>query len=685
VLKAAVVLLLILVLGPEVVVAQQPGDSVYYVDSLVPSLMRIEHKPMRAGAHLSYGLNTLDSTGPLPSSIAQYCELDRDGNGRSIQGGLHVEYPLWGDFSSFSYYGSIGFRNTSFTSIYEGQFESAEGPQIVTSEIYHRSLGISFAPLGLVFEPIRQLRFTINPELDFFFSKRYEKLQTVSPGIWKEGGQVRSVGAAATPEARFFNAALRTTLGYEVPLSRVLFAEPQIGAVIPLLGTTPYWYSARVEAGISFHYDLTPRFETIPVNDVIKVPRYVKRVEPAKPKLHATISAVGISRDGTQSPVLKMSVEEVRSRNAYPILTYVFFDENSATIPTRYVQYASRAQAEREFKGAETRENIKPLELYREVLNVLGARLSANRNAKVRLIGTLANVGSESGKLELAKSRAQAVKDYLVQVWGIAASRISIESKLDPEKPSPNTTEQGRAENRRVEILIDQDEVTDPVTVLNIERLATPDRINLRPDITADAGIMSLRGAVLTGDEELMVITQTAERSSTTKPWIVTEENISRFKDSLTLRLDVVDSVGSRYTAFGSIPISIDRNTADKPERIERFSLILFDFDESRIEAKNGKLITRVAKALPGLNAERITIIGHTDETGNADYNDRLSRQRAEAAKLALEKASEEQGLSISRNIVTDGRGSREALFDNTLPEGRFYSRTVNITVEKRK
>lgn len=627
----------------------------------------------------------------MPSSLASYCEKYLGSHGGSLQGGLHVEIPFWGDASPLSYYASLGYRNMSATMSWDTTYPAGFGggivDQTIRSDIYHSSKGIAFAPFGLVVEPFKSFRWTVNPEFNLFFAKKYEKRQfAITPGLtFLDGSRERVAGEGATPEAYTFNGALRTTLGYEVPLSRVLYAEPQIGALIPLGGVTPYWYAWRIEAGISIHYDLTPRFELIPVNDRIQVPRYVKRELPPRPKLSATISAIGISRNGVESPVLKMAVEEVRSRNAYPLLTYVFFDENSSSIPDRYVQYTSSQQVQREFKGSHVRENIKPLELYREILNLLGSRLRDKRSAKVRLVGTTSNVGLEANKLELARERAQTIKDYLTRVWGIAPNRILIEARLTPEKPSPNTTETGRQENRRVEIIVDEDEVTDPVTVINIERLATPDRIRWLPDITADAGVKRQRVSVLTGNEELMVMTEDGGRTTTTKQWVVTEENIGRFKDSLTLKLEVEDSAGGRFTAYGSIPITIEKNSADKPERIERFSLILFDFDESRIEAKNARLIGKVATTLPTLNAERITIIGHTDETGDAEYNDRLSRQRAEAAKSALERASQEQRLSPPSRILVDGRGSREALFDNTLPEGRFYSRTVNITVEKRK
>jgi outer membrane protein OmpA-like peptidoglycan-associated protein len=690
-------ILSIIVIRTTPLLAQRPADSVYYVDSLVPSVMRIEHKPFRAGVSLNYGWNRLSDSDSLTLLMSHGCDSAYEsGNGKSIHGGLHVEYPMWGDASPFSLMFGLGYRHIVGSVPYNSQYTYRDSiAKIikyapVRTEIEHRSIGVSLSA-GVAIEPINGLRFTVLPELEYFFYKKYDKKQFIEAFRFPETESNERTLAedSLTINARTFNAAIRSTIGYEVPLSSKLYAEPQIGIMLPLFGVTPYWYAWRFEAGISLHFDLTPRFETIEVFNSIKVPRYVERQKPAlvKPKLTASIRAIGISREGVESPVVRMSIEEVRSRNAYPVLTYVFFDENMSNIPSRYVRYSSAAEAQRDFKGATTRENLKPLELYTEVLNVLGSRLKSNRNATVRLVGSVANTGAEAGKIQLARARAESVKEYLVKVWSIATDRITIEAKLDPEKPSPNNTEQGREENRRVEFVVSDEQITDPVTVLNIERLATPDHVKFLPSIEADTNevkIKSYRAAVLSGTRELVSLSSDP-RFGSTKTWSVTEKDILQFKDSLQLRLEVEDDSGYVYIAYGSLPISVGKSTTDKPERIERFSLILFDFDQSKIESKNERMIQRVATALPTLKAERITIVGHTDESGSEEYNDKLSKTRAEEARLALERAATQAGITLPTRILTDGLGSRERLFDNSLPEGRFYSRTVNITVEKRQ
>src|SRR5439155_6661983 len=143
----------------------------------------------------------------------------------------------------------------------------------------------------------------------------------------------------------------------------------------------------------------TPRIETVPVFVKEQVP---VRIEKPKPHLTASIKAVAVSRTGDTSKVVSMTVEEVKTRNAYPLLNYIFFEEGSAKFSERYVLYNSLEEALREFKGSSERHDIKLMDLYRETLNILGDRLKKNPRAAVMLIGSTSNVGVERGNLELA-------------------------------------------------------------------------------------------------------------------------------------------------------------------------------------------------------------------------------------------------------------------------------------------
>ena len=73
--------------------------------------------------------------------------------------------------------------------------------------------------------------------------------------------------------------------------------------------------------------------------------------------------------------------------------------------------------------------------------------------------------------------------------------------------------------------------------------------------------------------------------------------------------------------------------------------------------------------------APDILVIGHTDTVGSADYNDKLSRARAERARDLL------SGLGLRARMEVAGRGKRETLVptDDNVSEPR--NRRVEINV----
>lgn len=73
------------------------------------------------------------------------------------------------------------------------------------------------------------------------------------------------------------------------------------------------------------------------------------------------------------------------------------------------------------------------------------------------IVGHTDNKGSQAYNLPLSQKRAQSVKDYLVSK-GISASRLTSQGKGLEEPIADNTTEAGRAQNRRVEIAITANE-----------------------------------------------------------------------------------------------------------------------------------------------------------------------------------------------------------------------------------
>jgi outer membrane protein OmpA-like peptidoglycan-associated protein len=86
-------------------------------------------------------------------------------------------------------------------------------------------------------------------------------------------------------------------------------------------------------------------------------------------------------------------------------------------------------------------------------LKNLGTSLQTNSETNILIIGHTDNTGTQENNIDLSVHRAASVKDYLVND-GIAGSRMRIDGKAGTEPIADNSTEEGRAQNRRVEIVI---------------------------------------------------------------------------------------------------------------------------------------------------------------------------------------------------------------------------------------
>ena len=101
---------------------------------------------------------------------------------------------------------------------------------------------------------------------------------------------------------------------------------------------------------------------------------------------------------------------------------------------------------------------------------------------------------------------------------------------------------------------------------------------------------------------------------------------------------------------------------------------INFDTDKAALRADSVPVIDEIDKLLKADPALKLSIEGHTDNTGTPERNRVLSAERAEAVRGAL----------ILRNIANDrlttqGFGSDKPVADNTTDAGRAKNRRVEL------
>lgn len=85
----------------------------------------------------------------------------------------------------------------------------------------------------------------------------------------------------------------------------------------------------------------------------------------------------------------------------------------------------------------------------RQRLTQLAEQLRSTGPGTLQVVGYTDNLGSHAHGLELSRQRAQAVATALGQMPG---KSVAVKGLAEADPVAPNTTEQGRAQNRRVEI-----------------------------------------------------------------------------------------------------------------------------------------------------------------------------------------------------------------------------------------
>jgi outer membrane protein OmpA-like peptidoglycan-associated protein len=126
-----------------------------------------------------------------------------------------------------------------------------------------------------------------------------------------------------------------------------------------------------------------------------------------------------------------------------------------------------------------------------------------------------------------------------------------------------------------------------------------------------------------------------------------------------------IDAIGAIGAA---VSISIDAS-------------VLFGFDKSSLLPQAQSALSAAAATIASFSDAAVTVEGHTDNVGAADYNVRLSQARAESVRTFLLSRPELKG----RAIAASGLGASRPAAENTTEEGRQANRRVEIVISSGK
>lgn len=103
---------------------------------------------------------------------------------------------------------------------------------------------------------------------------------------------------------------------------------------------------------------------------------------------------------------------------------------------------------------------------------------------------------------------------------------------------------------------------------------------------------------------------------------------------------------------------------------------LLFAVDSAALSGSIVGDLRDVAGSLLRYPNSRIEVVGHTDNTGNASYNQDLSQRRANAVTSVLIQ----NGVPSGR-VAAYGRGENSPVASNLTPDGRAQNRRVEIFI----
>jgi outer membrane protein OmpA-like peptidoglycan-associated protein len=487
----------------------------------------------------------------------------------------------------------------------------------------------------------------------------------LSPTYSRDSAGVTLANGIALPDPGT-RIALAFGAAYDIPIARQWTLQPELSIRFPFTKVSSNsafdsWTVPQARLAINLFYSFgSERTDTtLPSNEPFVRGR-IGRV-------------VSISPNGDTNDVRTVKLEDVRYTEYFPIVPYVFFPANSDRPESSY-RVPDMREAGESFP-ADTLKDALAINDY--TIWLLCRRMNQYPTAQLTLVGT-DDGRTETRDRSLSLRRAQAIRAQLI-ACGVDSSRIAVVARDLPEKPSAPNDPDGIAENRRVELRASTPEVLEPFpSRVGIERLATPDVLIFIPDVASSDPIKAWELTITQAGRTLRVFRGDGTPHPIT--WTINPSELSSLQVPIDYTFRVESVLNKSSESSGSIAVDYLSSTRTLKERagnktVQKFSLILFDFDSDVITPDNRRILD--VKILPAIvPGSTVKIYGYTDRIGEARYNLELSRRRAVSVMNYLKSKRPDA------TYETAGFGETIERFDNNRPTGRQLSRTVQIIVE---
>jgi outer membrane protein OmpA-like peptidoglycan-associated protein len=382
---------------------------------------------------------------------------------------------------------------------------------------------------------------------------------------------------------------------------------------------------------------------------------------------------------------------ERRVRETFPVRNYVFFNLGSTDIPDRYILLRKGQVSEfredqldvtapKELTGRSKRQ----MTVYYNVMNILGDRMVKNPASQVTLVGS-----SKKGVKD-AKAMAQSVKTYLVDVFGIEATRITIEGRVNPKIPSEQPG--GKLE---LELLREGDRrvsIESPSPAITMEFQSGPDAplnaveiVDIQVAPIDSYVSFNVAGADTAFSSWSLEIADEQGKTQTFGPYTQESQSIPGKtilgdRKEGDYKVAMIGQTKSGKVIKKETSAHLVLWTPAIEEEMMRFS-ILYEFNSSDAIKIYEKYLTEVVTPKIPIGGT-VIVHGHTDIIGGEDLNLKLSLARANDVEGILEASLKKAGRSdVKFEVHGFGEDQNLAPFNNKYPEERFYNRTVIIDI----
>ena len=261
--------------------------------------------------------------------------------------------------------------------------------------------------------------------------------------------------------------------------------------------------------------------------------------------------------------------------------------------------------------------------------------LKNNPDVTAVLEGHTDSKANDAYNLKLSQQRADAVKAAMVQHFDVPSAQVKAVGYGEAYPVSSNNTDEGRARNRRVQLVLGNVSPEAAATFKNGKLPEVVDSIVVPDD-----------------DEDLP------------EEW-VPQKSVAD--------VEYVEEVAALDDASNNVT----SNSAQKIVDVDLPANLKFEYKSTKLTDQSTHVVSKVAAFLLANPDQTLSIEGHTDSAAKYSYNIKLSLQRADSVKAIF---MDKFGVP-AKQLQAIGWGEEKPIASNDTEQGRAKNRRVELNL----